>query len=206
MNKQAYMDGYMCKTALVSMPVPVSQWLLRSEKPKTDPQQDVQQLPHEKMFTSPLAKKIAPHIGENSFLADPYTPESQPWVMNKLKDWSPEWVKDKFKASAIERMKRDPAYRAHMYRTNLEARRGIQAEAWKKIKGSGMMLGGGALMGAAAVGIPWILSSLMRNKQQSPAGSPQVQAFKQQLLAMQQQRLQQAPRPMRLGLVDKGRV
>jgi hypothetical protein len=70
----------------------------------------------------------------------------------------------------------------------------------------GKTVGGGALMGAAAVGIPWILSSLFKSRQQPQAESAQVQAFKRQLLALQQQRLQQAPQPMRLGLVDRGRV
>jgi len=90
-----------------------------------------------------------------------------------IADASKKYVSDKIKA--------DPTsdFSKRMYGTNLEARQGMQQGAVDKVKEKVSPYVKGALGGAALVGIPWIISSLMAKKQ--PSNVQQLAALKNQL-------------------------
>ena len=169
--------------------------------------------PHDKKFTGPLAQRFLKGT-EYEFMVNPYEHQTEKPPLTHR--YAPKHMYD----AGVAKKKADIEAEAkavaegtgtfseetkRLYQTDPRVRAMFQQRGWNKIKtkakeAAPWIIGGGA----ALVGIPMLLSMLFR-KQRQGASPQQLAAIKAQIQALQMQRGQLSQKPMRLGLVDRGR-
>jgi len=152
--------------------------------------------PHEGKFTNPLVKGMIKGT-KYEFMGDEYKPQP----MGKFERYAPpslvKWQTDRIGKQIEEGVaKGDYTMLRKYYSTNPQVRAMAQQRGWDKFLGTAKGYAVPAIAGAAAVGIPWMLSSMFQGSPQQPQQDPRIAQLFQNLT-------QKNPQAYRLGLVDR---